>query len=129
MESFAKKLKLDWAFREDGEWLDFEKSHLADCPDLGVYIIAFETRAKGDLRAVYVGWGAVKERILAHRQGEAETDEKIRACGDVINKPMKLIWAKVSRENAPRVKSYLADRLQPLVGEWDSDAWVEVNLP
>jgi len=83
-----------------------------------------------NLRGVYIIWnsdtvvrvgsGIIKDRIAAHRE-----DDEI---SDYDN--LKVTWAKVNATQMEGVEKYLADELDPAVGERFPDRTaISVNFP
>lgn len=85
----------------------------------GVYIIWHGGQHASTVR---VGQGIIKERLRAHR-----LDSEIQAYN---NNTLYVTWASVSLDNRDGVEKYLADRLNPLVGDRFPDRQpIPVNLP
>jgi len=114
----TKKLTLSWGkCGDDKHWCDFAKLDLT--ADLfanlkGVYIIWSRKQV------VRLGSGIIKDRITVHRK-----DQKITAY-----KKLKTTWAKVNASQMEGVEKYLADKLNPAIGEAFPDRTpIPVNLP
>ncbi|MBK7132426.1 MAG: hypothetical protein IPH69_06255 [Bacteroidales bacterium] len=110
-------LELNWTKCQGDVWCDFLKvnldhQHFIDLS--GVYIIW------SDKITVKVGSGYIKERILMHRN-----DLKILEYPN-----LKVIWAKVDRNQMIGVERYLGELLNPKVTEKLPDVTpIEVNWP
>lgn len=114
----TKILALSWGTcGEDGHWCNFSNLNLTNdlFKDLkGVYIIW------SGKQVVRLGSGIIKDRIAAHRK-----DEKITAYAN-----LKVTWAKVNGNQMEGVEKYLADNLNPAVGEAFPDRTpIPVYLP
>lgn len=110
-------MKLDWIKCQNEEWCDFSNVNLAHehFNDLnGVYIIwSNET-------FVRLGSGEIKDRIADHRDNNEITEYP----------SLKVTWAKVNSNQMEGVEKYLANTLNPVVGERFPDRTpIEVNLP
>ena len=102
---------------DDGHWCSFENVKL-DSDSFkekkGVYIIQ-----SGEI-VVRLGSGIIKDRLAAHRE-----DSEVNNYQE-----MKVTWAKVNENQMQGVEKYLADTLNPVVGERFPDRTpIEVNLP
>lgn len=111
------KLDLNWTKCQGDVWCDFNKLNLSHehFNDLsGVYIIW------SNKTTVRVGSGIIKDRISAHRNDPA-----------INNYPnLKVIWAKVNRNQMQGVEKYLSDKLNPVIGErFPNVTPIEVNWP
>ncbi|UCD75617.1 MAG: hypothetical protein JSV91_01620 [Phycisphaerales bacterium] len=85
----------------------------------GVYVIWHG----GDNPAVLrIGQGAIREKLTEHR-GDVEVQQH-------DDKLLMVTWAAVPQAERDGVEKYLADELQPLLGDRFADrSTVEVNLP
>lgn len=102
---------------DDSHWCDFHKLNLNSDgfkDKKGVYIIwSGET-------IVRLGSGIIKDRITDHRDNPEI----------IAYKDLKVTWAKVNANQMQGVEKYLADVLDPAVGERFPDRTpIEVNLP
>ena len=71
---------------------------------------------------VYVGQGVIRDRFTAHRQNS--DIQRYESLG------LYATWAAVPQANREGVERFLANRLNPLVGEAHPDVPpLEVNLP
>lgn len=117
-----EKLTLKWGTcGEDGHWCNLERLALPlKANPLGVYIIWLE----GDPGpAVYVGQGNVSARLAHHR-----ADPEILEYAD--HGTLLATWAKVPKSLRNGVERYLADELNPMVGDSYPDvAPIRVNTP
>ena len=91
---------------DDGHWCDLEKLDLV-MKTTGVYIIWHEGNPS---KVVRIGQGKIAERLAAHRN-----DPEITAYSKFG--PLLVTWAAVSAAQRDGVERYLADRLNPLVGD------------
>jgi len=112
------KLALKWGTcGDDNHWCDFLKLNLtADLfKDMkGVYIIW------SGKQVVRLGSGTIKDRIAAHRR-----DKEITAY-----KNLRVTWAKVNANQMEGVEKYLADILDPAIGDaFPERTPIPVNLP
>ena len=85
----------------------------------GVYVIWYG----GDEPAVLrVGQGFIREQLTAHR-----TEASIQAHDDKL---LMVTWAAVPPGERDGVEKYLADELDPLVGDrFPTRTAIEINLP
>ena len=102
---------------DDSHWCDFHRLKL-DSDNFkslnGVYIIWSKRTV------VRVGSGIIKDRIADHRN-----DPEITAYSD-----LKVTWAKINANQMEGVEKYLADELNPVVGDRFPDRTpISVNLP
>ena len=116
-------LLVHWYRDENDQWLKLEELDLTH--DLvrqrGVYIIfnPFEP----DNRAFYVGQGKVHERL-----DERKTDERILEWAELDE--LYVTWARLAVERKRLgVERFLADTLNPLVGEHPDVPPIAVNVP
>jgi hypothetical protein len=115
-------MQLDWNNCEGDEWcplntVNLAHSHFADME--GVYIIWHSGETPATVR---VGQGVIKDRIAAHRN-----DSEVQA---FVNLELYVTWASVSQASLDGIEAYLAERLNPKVGERFPDReHIEVNLP
>jgi hypothetical protein len=112
-------LKLTWGTcGNDNHWCDFLRLNLDTdyFKNLkGVYVIWNDKD-----KTIRVGSGIIKDRIAAHRE-----DKEITAYKD-----LKVTWAEVSANQMEGVEKFLADQLNPKVGERFPDRTpISVNLP
>ncbi len=111
-------LQLSWQKCVGDVWgsfltVDLAHAHFNDME--GVYII---WQGKGPV--IRVGQGFIRDRIAAHR-----TDRAITAYDNLY-----VTWARVSANYRDGVERYLANVLQPKVGDVFPDATpIVVNLP
>lgn len=78
-----------------------------------------------DARTVRVGQGNIRDRLGAHRN-----DEEITAYEQYGT--LRVTWAttgKAARASRERIERYVADQLDPLVGEYPAVEPLAVNLP
>ena len=118
----VKEMWLTWNTCKGNVWcglgsVDLNHKHFDDME--GVYIIW----CGGDEPAtIRVGQGVIRDRLRAHRN-----DEDIQAYKDLV---LYVTWALVAPSYRDGVEAYLADILEPLVGERFPDrTQIEVNLP
>jgi hypothetical protein len=87
----------------------------------GVYIIWYEEN--GSPVTVRVGQGAIRDRLREHRE-----DKEIQSYSHFG--PLLVTWASVGEKDRDGVEAYLAQELEPKVGERFPDRKpIEVNLP
>src|SRR5262249_12958427 len=112
---------LVWIKATDNDWLFFESfANLETVATTGVYIIWHGGQTP---RVVYVGQGDICARLTVHRK-----DKIITAYNQFGT--LRVTWAAVPAAKMDGVERYLADRLQPLVGNRHPDASpIPVNLP
>lgn len=85
----------------------------------GVYIIWYEETERTVVR---VGQGVIKDRIAAHRK-----DKDVQAYKDL---GLYITWASIAENNRDAVEAFLADELNPKVGDRFPDRKpLKVNLP
>ena len=85
----------------------------------GVYIIWHGGTSPA---TVYVGQGFIKDRLAQHR-----SDSRIQA---FLSLGLFVTWASVPQAQCDGVEAYLAQRLQPKIGEQHPAGLpIEVNLP
>jgi hypothetical protein len=85
----------------------------------GVYVI---WHGGQNPRTVRVGQGVIRDRLTAHRE-----DREIQA---YAGQGLFVTWARVNAGSRDGVEAYLANQLNPLVGERFPDVTpVQVNLP
>jgi hypothetical protein len=114
-------VQLSWVVRADnGAWLDLPYADLSNVATEGVYVIWMPIQGRNVVR---VGQGKIAQRVSAHRK-----DQEIIAHGQ--SGVLKVTWAAVSAEYRDGVERYLADQLNPLVGDAFPDVLpIAVNLP
>ena len=100
-------------------WCDFDTLDLSKVNSEGVYVI---WHGGSNPRTVRVGSGIVVQRIQAHRK-----DPMVAAYRQY---GLFVTWADVPASFQQGVENYLADLLQPLVGErFPNVQPIEVNSP
>ena len=88
----------------------------------GVYVIWHGWLGDDEPATVYVGQGEIRNRLLKHRK-----DPEVQ---EYRHHTLFATWAEVDRGSRDGVERYLADRLNPKVGDHHPDvAPIEVNLP
>lgn len=112
-------LTVNWqSCGDDAHWCNFHNLNLNSdhFNDLrGVYIIW--SNVDGVIR---IGSGIIKDRIADHRD-----DEEINGYGS-----LNVTWARVNANQMQGVEKYLADELNPEVGErFPNRTPIPVNLP
>ena len=115
-------MTLNWNKCAGDKWCPFLTVNL-DHPTFrlleGVYVIWHGGQAPW---TVYVGQGAIAERLRAHRG--AQEILKYSPLGLFVT------WARVDQEKREGVETYLVDKLRPKVGERSPNSLpIEVNLP
>ncbi len=115
-------MNLTWNKCEGDKWCPFltvnlDHAHFQSLE--GVYVIWHGGQTP---RTVYVGRGAVADRLKAHR-----LEQEI-----LQYNPLGLFvtWARVDQASRDGVERFLAERLQPKIGTHSSlAASIQVNLP
>lgn len=111
---------LTWVKCQGNNWCGLNTVNLSsiDINLEGVYIIWYW----GDPTTVYVGQGNIRERITAHRNDPAIQNS--------TNNTLYVTWASVPKVDRDGVEAYLAETLNPIVGEKYPNAIpIHVNLP
>ncbi|HIH2750278.1 hypothetical protein L3V59_36275 [Burkholderia aenigmatica] len=110
-------MQLNWVKCQSGNWCGFltvglDHEHFNDLK--GVYIIW-----SGD-KVVRLGSGIIKNRLAEHRENK-----------EITKYPdLRVTWAQVNANQMKGVEKFLADKLDPLVGERFPDrTQIPVNLP
>lgn len=115
------KLEVTWIKCQGGDWCEFaavnlDHEHLNGVE--GVYIIWQESGS-----IIRLGQGVIKDRLADHRQ-----NNEIVSYGKM--KKLRVTWTQVDKKNRDGVEKYLADTLNPLVGDrFPNRTPIEVNLP
>jgi hypothetical protein len=115
-------MNLMWTKCEGDKWCPFltvnlEHPHFQALA--GVYVIWHGGQSPW---TVYVGQGAVAERLKAHRQEQAILQYS--------HLGLFVTWARVDQSNRDGVERYLAEKLQPKAGSRSPMATpIQVNLP
>ncbi|NOR44459.1 MAG: hypothetical protein GQ534_02645 [Candidatus Delongbacteria bacterium] len=118
-----QKLSVSWIKCKSGKWYGFEtvdlnSDHFKNLK--GVYIIWVDNK---DKTVVRLGQGDIAVRLKDHRNTSEITD---------FNKEGKLLttWTNIEDENLGGVEAFLADKLEPKIGErFPDEEPIEVNLP
>ncbi|MBC8254981.1 MAG: hypothetical protein H8E35_13290 [Ardenticatenia bacterium] len=115
-------MNLDWIKCKGNVWcslnsVNLQNSHFDDLE--GVYIV---WHGGDDGATVRVGQGVIRDRLAAHR-----SDPEIAAYADL---GLHVTWAAVAASSRDGVEAFLAQRLEPKVGErFPNRTPIEVNLP
>jgi hypothetical protein len=110
---------LSWIKSTESEWLRFETFNVSQVETTGVYVIWHGGQTP---RTVRVGQGDIAVRIQAHRG-----DQQILAYRSY---GLYVTWAAVPAAGLDGVERFLADQLNPLVGDRHPDVKpIPVNLP
>lgn len=114
-------LRVTWIKSTANDWLDFQHFNLASCTTpLGVYVIWHGGQTPWTVR---VGQGDIAARLGTHRNDRLITTHATKG-------GLWVTWAAVQAASVDGVERYLADQLQPLVGDrHPAVAPVPVNLP
>ena len=122
-------MRLEWTKCKGGVWCPLNTvnlNHLHFDDMEGVYIIWHEgglpamERVGGQV-TVRVGQGVIRDRLQAHRE------DKVQAYSHL---GLLVTWASVPEKYRDGVEAYLAQRLEPKIGERFPDVDpIEVNLP
>lgn len=112
--------QLIWCQCTGNVWCGFKTVNLSSVTEEGVYMI---WHGGNPARVVYVGQGDVAERIAQHRTRT-----------DILNYEahgtLYVTWASVPVAQRDGVERFLADHLNPLVGDAHPQAApISVNLP
>ena len=111
-------MQVEWINSPNGGWywlstVDLEDSHF-DALE-GVYVIF------NNVETVDIGIGNIRSRLYAHRRQFQHRDDYSQ---------LRVRWAAVAPTFQGGVENYLADRLNPTVGErFSNDPPITVNLP
>lgn len=111
-----------WSKCEGNVWcklngVDLSSSHFNQMT--GVYVI---WHGGNNSRTVRVGQGSIKDRIEAHR-----TDPEVQAYNHL---GLYVTWARIPANSLNGVEAFLAQQLNPLVGQRFPDVpIIPVNLP
>ena len=120
----AVQLRVAWVKARGGGWCRFntvDLNHEA-LKVKGVYIIWCGPTDKEKSAVVYVGQGAVDERLADHRD-----DPRIQK---YASRGLSVTWATVEAGKRNGVEAYLSKRYAPLVGERRPAATpISVNSP
>lgn len=115
-------MNLSWNKCQNDVWCDLSTVNLqhAHFQNMkGVYIIWHGGKSPATVR---VGQGNIAERLAAHRQ-----DKQVQA---YAVHTLYVTWASVPAASHDGVEAFLADRLNPLVGErFPEVVPITVNLP
>lgn len=117
-------LQLKWKkCGDDNHWCSLKLLKLETANADGVYVIWHEGNEDVPPRTVKVGQGDVPDRLGKHRKDARITAyEKYGA--------LRVTWAAVPAEQKDGVERYLADLLNPLVGDAYPDVEpIPVNSP
>lgn len=118
-------LRVHWFKSEHNKWLELNDLDLTDplVRQQGVYIV-FDPSDTPAFGVLYVGQGNVHERLA-----ERKTDQRILELAELDD--LYVTWATISGGEVRRegVERFLADRLQPLVGEHPNVPPIPVNVP
>ena len=115
-------MNLNWIKCEGDAWcsllnVNLSHSHFANLR--GVYII---WHGGGQPWTVYVGRGVIADRLMQHRQN----DDILR----FSHYGLFVTWAQVDEYSQRGVERFLAERLNPRVGDrYPDDRAIVVNLP
>jgi hypothetical protein len=114
-------MQLTWIKSTANDWLNFEKFKLASCTTpLGVYVIWHAGLTPWTVR---VGQGDIATRIGEHRGDRLILSHASKG-------GLWVTWAAVQRSSLDGVERFLADTLQPLVGDrHPAVVPIPVNLP
>jgi hypothetical protein len=113
-------LRLNWIKSTANEWLPMNFNLASVVPTTGVYVIWHAGPTPWTVR---VGQGDIAARLGAHRNDTAITTHTIKG-------GLWVTWAAVQVPYLDGAERYLADQLQPLVGDrHPAVVPVPVNLP
>ena len=115
-------MNVNWNKCQDNTWCELNNvnlSHNHFDNMIGVYII---WHGGNNPRTVRVGQGFIKDRLEAHR-----SDSEVQA---YVHLGLYVTWAHVQANYLDGVEVFLAESLNPLVGQRFPDARpIPVNLP
>jgi hypothetical protein len=115
-------LQVNWIRNQDNNWCRLYTVNLANIlldNMSGVYIIWFNATGRN---CVKVGQGNIRERLTQHRN-----DPEINA---YKSRNLFATWARVANNQMAGVEAFLANELNPLVGErFPNVTPISVNLP
>jgi hypothetical protein len=112
-------MQLSWIKCGTADWCPFETVNLAGLNAYGVYVI---WHAGVQPWTVRVGQGSIAERLIAHRADALITAHRGHG--------LYVTWASVPAAHVNGVENYLANQLQPKVGErFPNVVPISVNLP
>jgi len=115
-------LQLNWNKCQENVWcnlLNLNLSHEHFNNLEGIYIIWHGGQNPATVR---IGQGNIRDRLTAHKN-----DKEILA---YANLTLYVTWSEVSSTNRSGVETYLANKLNPKVGErFPNEKAIEVNLP
>ena len=114
-------MQVNWIKHNSGWYrldeLDLNSSHFNHM--IGVYVICY---GGNNPRAVRVGQGLIRHRLQAHR-----LDSQVQAYNHFS---LYAAWARVPEDSLNGVEAFLAQQLNPLVGQRFPDVpIIPVNLP
>ena len=113
-------LRLNWVKSATNEWLPLNFNLASVVPTTGVYVIWHSGVTPWTVR---VGQGDIAARLGTHRNDTAIAAHSVKG-------GLFVTWAAVPALYLDGVERYLADQLQPLVGDrHPSVVPVPVNLP
>ena len=109
---------------QNRQWCSFEHLDLQNLEFDGVYVIWHDGSARNtSAEVVRIGQGVISQRIAAHRNDDTITSYAVRGT-------LLVTWAAVAgRERRLGIERYLADELDPLVGEYPDVRPIPVTLP
>jgi hypothetical protein len=112
---------LDWVMCGSGQnWCPLMTVNLREVRVIGVYVIWHGGNAP---RVVRVGQGDIAERLARHRTDRQIVQYQCRG-------PLMVTWAAVPRADLDGVERFLADQLQPLIGDaFPNVRPIAVNTP
>ena len=116
-------MKLDWIKRQRNAWHQLNNLNLKKVPDdEGVYVIWHEN-ILDDENCVYVGQGIIRDRLEYHRRNDEVRIYEVFGT-------LHVTWASVPAAYRDGVEKYLANKLDPSVGERRPEVPpIAVNLP
>jgi hypothetical protein len=123
-QSAGVQLQVAWGKCMGGNWCGLNTVDLShDALNVsGVYVIWHATTEQAEAAVVYVGQGAVRDRLADHRD-----DLRIQA---YANRGLYVTWAAVAADKRDGVEAYLSLNYAPLVGERHPAATpISVNSP
>ena len=115
-------MNVHWYTCPNDTWCKLHKVNLSGTPFnvmTGVYVI---WHGGNNPRTVRVGQGSIKDRIEAHR-----TDPEVQVYNHL---GLYVTWARVPANSLNGVETFLAQELDPIVGQRYPNVYpIQVNLP
>ncbi len=115
-------MELSWIKCKGDEWCNLNTVNLSHSHFEGLEGVYIIWHAGNNPHTVRIGQGIIKERLATHRD-----DSEIQAYSSY---GLYVTWASVALKYRDGVEAYLANKLNPWVGERFPDVTpIQVNLP